>query len=93
MRHEDLPERWRRKLADYLAERGEPGRARLHAGDFHMGSVAELSFDDGSRASFRYPLVIEAPELREVAVFTEHCGYHVFPLIGTQVAIEPEAEA
>jgi hypothetical protein len=25
-------------------------------------------------------------ELNELGIFTEHCGYHVFPLGGTDVA-------
>ena len=29
---------------------------------------------------FKYAFLIEAPELQEVAVFTEHCDYQLFPL-------------
>jgi hypothetical protein len=50
--------------------------------------IVKLVFDDGSQATFRYAVVIEAPELQELGVFTEHCGYHLFPLAGTQVAAQ-----
>ncbi|MBK8093904.1 MAG: hypothetical protein IPK32_18490 [Verrucomicrobiaceae bacterium] len=46
----------------------------------------DITFEDGSKASFYYAILIEAPELNEVGVFTEHCGYHIFPLGGTHVA-------
>ena len=45
-----------------------------------------MIFDDGSTASFRYAILIEAPALNEIGIFTEHCGYHIFPLGGTHIA-------
>ena len=49
----------------------------LLANDF-SGSVT-LDFEDGSRVAFRYAFAVhrlEAPD--QVAIFTEHCGYHEF---------------
>ncbi len=45
-----------------------------------------MTFEDDSIASFKYAILIEAPELDEIGVFTEHRGYHIFPLGGTYVA-------
>ena len=53
--------------------------------DFPCSHSVNVTFDDGSTASFRYAILIEAPELNEVGIFTEHCGYHIFPLGGTHV--------
>jgi hypothetical protein len=39
-----------------------------------------VCFPDGSHFHFRYAFVIEDKMVGEVAVFTEHCGYHVFPV-------------
>jgi hypothetical protein len=42
--------------------------------------VDTITFEDDSKVEFKYAFVIQAPEMREVGVFTEHCGYHIFPL-------------
>lgn len=90
MKHNDLPERWKKKLKSYLAAHGEPERDKLSAYDFFAEQVAKIKFEDGSYAEFHYPLVIEAPELREVGVFTEHCGYHIFNMEGTHISLETD---
>ena len=49
-----------------------------------------FKFGDGSAVNFRFAFFIKALELREVAVFTEHCGYHVFELDGIEIQqVEP----
>ncbi|OWP62421.1 hypothetical protein CDA63_14110 [Hymenobacter amundsenii] len=89
MRHEDLPEHWKRKLQEYLIAKGSTEPKKLGASDFPLDTVVHIQFEDDSKVEFRYALVIEVPELREVAVFTEHCGYHLFPLYdGLELTIE-----
>lgn len=89
MRPDDLPERWKIRLRDYLKSIGSQ-YPTLGAGDFPTGGV-RLTFEDRSTVRFRYAFVIEAPEWREVAVFTEHCGYHLFPLYeGLEMTLEDE---
>lgn len=83
MRHEDLPERWKLKILAYLKSKGREDRKTLSAYDFSPSRKVEIKFDDGSFAEFRYALVIDAPEINEVGVFTEHCGYHIFNRVGT----------
>jgi hypothetical protein len=87
MKHEDLPQRWKNKLEKWLILQGEHHRKKLIAQDFESEKVARIEFEDGSHAEFHYPLVIEAPELNEVGIFTEHCGYHIFNLGSTQIEI------
>ena len=68
----DLPVRWRRRLQATIGERS-PG-----ATDF--GHRTTIRFEDGSEVSFLGTLVIGEEGEGEVAVLTEHCGYHVFPV-------------
>ena len=89
MKHEDLPQRWKDKLKNWLISQKQHQREKLSAKDFNAGKVAKIEFEDGSYAQFNYPLVIEAPELNEVGVFTEHCGYHIFNSGGATVVVEP----
>ncbi|HEX8350366.1 MAG TPA: hypothetical protein VF598_10420 [Hymenobacter sp.] len=89
MRHEDLPERWKAKLREYLAVKGNAETQQLSAANFPVDSRVRITFEDESSVEFKYAFVIEAPEFREVAVFTEHCGYHLSPLYdGLELSIE-----
>lgn len=88
MKHEDLPQRWKDRIKKWLISQGEHQREKLCAYDFYSSIIAKITFDDESYAEFNYPLVIEAPELNEIGVFTEHCGYHIFNLAGTHILIE-----
>lgn len=85
MKYDDLPERWKKKIVDYLRKNGETEREKLSAYDFFANQILEIKFEDDSYAEFRYPLLINAPEFNEVGVFTEHCGYHIFNLGGTYI--------
>lgn len=78
MRHEDLPERWKRKVRGYLTAKGSTKYDKLCASDFSVSATVHIKFEDDSKVEFKHALVIEAPEFREIAVFTEHCGYHLF---------------
>jgi len=80
MRSKDLPERWKLKLQEYLSAKGSTGSIGPSASDFPLETTVSIRFEDGSHIEFKYAFIIEAPDFREVAVFTEHCGYHLFPL-------------
>lgn len=82
MQKTDLPQRWRERIEHFTDGRYGPDykhRGSLGASDFPANSRVSVVFADGSEATFRYAFFIEAPEWDEVAVFTEHCGYHIFP--------------
>lgn len=83
MKHKDLPQRWQDKIEKYLSEHGhEYNRKykRFSAYDFSVNSHIKITFEDGSHAFFKYAFYWIEELWKEVAVFTEHCGYHIFNL-------------
>ncbi len=83
MKHGDLPQRWKDKIYSYLLENGsEYSRKykRFSAYDFSDNFSLKISFEDGSYAFFKDAFYWIDEESKEVAVFTEHCGYHLFNL-------------
>jgi hypothetical protein len=83
MRHEDLPQRWKNKIYSYLLEKGSeysPKYKRFSVYDFSDNFSLKISFEDGSYAFFKDAFYWIDEEAKEVAVFTEHCGYHLFNL-------------
>jgi hypothetical protein len=80
MRHADLPERWKAKVREHLTATGETKYVTLSSYHFPLNSLVRINFEDGSTVEFKHAFVIKAPEWQEVAVFTEHCGYHLFQL-------------
>ena len=85
MNHADLPQRWKERLVQWIREFSSDQRTELGASDFPSSYRIRIEFDDGSRAEFQYARLIEEPLFQEIGVFTEHCGYHIFPLGGTHV--------
>ncbi len=92
-----VPEAWKPRLSQYLRERRSEDRECLSAVDFPCGQTVFIRFSDGSHARFRYAFAIADEEAGEVAVFTEHCGYHVFPAGEAEVeilqSVRPEDDA
>ena len=86
MTHADLPPRWRSKVIEWIRTYSDDSREDSDERDFPHSHTFDMIFDDGSRASFRRTILIEAPDLQEIGVFTRSCGYHIFPLPGTHVA-------
>ena len=86
MKHDDIPAHWKTKVTEWIRSFADDIRERFIADDFPCSHSISMRFDDGSTASFQYAILIEAPELNELVIFTEHCGYHIFPLGGTHVA-------
>ena len=74
-----LPEHWRAWLCAYRPR----WNGELSAYDFADEDV-QLRFEDGSGATFRYAFCAIDEGRNEIAVFTEHCGYHVFRLAGLE---------
>jgi hypothetical protein len=77
MKHTDLPQRWKNRIEDYLQKQGSKYK-ELSAYDFAGNSSIKITLDDGSYAFFKYAFYWIDKEAKEVAVFTEHCGYHIF---------------
>jgi hypothetical protein len=74
----EIPDRWKAAVREHVRATDGEDRGHLMAHDFASQSV-RLGFPDGSYAFFRYAFYLRDPAGREVAVFTEHCGYHYFP--------------
>lgn len=73
---EYLPNHWQRRVRDHLAS-SQSKYGELSAADFTHD--LRLKFEDGSDAFFRYAFYLPDELESEVVVFTDHCGYHVFP--------------
>lgn len=80
MLYQTIIQEWATELAQQLgrspAEIAEKG---LSATDFSSSNEVEIKFPDGSYALFRYAFFVVNEQKGAVAVFTEHCGYHIFP--------------
>lgn len=57
----------------------------LSISDFHHH--LKIEFADNSNAFFYYAFYLIAEDLKEVAIFTEHCGYHIFPFIDSKIEL------
>ena len=79
----NIPERWQESLEIHLNSNGV--MRQLSAGDFK--NHVRLQLPDGSFAFFRNAFYLVNRDLKEIAVFTEHCGYHYFPLIDAEVEL------
>jgi hypothetical protein len=79
MKHKDLPQKWKDRIEIYVKENGSKYK-QLSAYDFSLNQNIKITFDDGSYAFFKYAFYWTDDEAKEVAVFTEHCGYHIFYL-------------
>jgi hypothetical protein len=84
MKQKDLPERWLIKLQNHLKETGSKYN-ELSANDFRYNLKIQMS--DGSNTFFHYAFYWIDENLKEVAVFTEHCGYHILTLIDTKLEL------
>jgi hypothetical protein len=84
MKHE-IPAYWREQVRRHIQETWGEDRDYLLAHDFPVGQSVRAVFPDGSEFLFRYAFYLADTSSREVAVFTEHCGYHYFPLVDVQI--------
>ncbi|EOX4945734.1 hypothetical protein ACFLJY_004450 [Vibrio alginolyticus] len=77
------------KWADLLSSKlnrsaFEISESGLMSYDFSADSV-EVLFEDESYCKFNYAFALENPKEGQVAIFTEHCGYHVLSNVGVTV--------
>lgn len=79
MKHKDLPQRWKDRIEDYLQKQSSKYK-ELSAYDFSLNLNTKITFDDGSNAFFKDSFYWIDDQSKEFAVFTEHCGYHLFNL-------------
>lgn len=70
--------------AEEIKQRG------LSVYDFTSNDKVEVLLEDGSSVNLKYAFYVECPEKGVIAVFSEHCGYYLFPYLGTTVRIAPQ---
>ena len=72
---------WAGALSEKLGRSTDEIRTTgLSAEDFSPAQRVELTLADKSFCRFNFAFLVLDEASRRVAVFTEHCGYHVFPL-------------
>ncbi len=81
-----LSPHWRMLLAEHI--KNLTGGKFTSPGARHFTEMIILRFPDGSRADFTFAFHLIDGERGEVAVFTEHCGYHIFPLADTRIDVK-----
>ena len=78
---------WADELAATL---GRPAddirRDGLSTSDFPSNSQLHVKLMDGSWLRFRHAFHVLRQSEHALAIFTEHCGYHVFPLHDAEVS-------
>ena len=75
-----VPDEWKPRLRDHLRSTCGEDRDRLSAYDFRSDQSVHLQFDDGSFALFRHAFAVLDESGERCMVFSEHCGYHLFPV-------------
>ena len=75
-----VPDEWKSRLRDHLLATCGEDRYSLSAYDFRSDQSVCLQFDDGSFALFRNAFAVFDEPGERCMVFTEHCGYHLFPV-------------
>jgi len=84
---------WAEELANHLGRSAEDIRNEgLEAGDFRVGSRVEIRFPDRSFARFRSAFAVISEARQQVGVFTEHCGYLVFPLVPEMEIVQSQRQ-
>ncbi len=86
MSHKDIIENWAEDLSKKLGRPAADIKEKgLSAYDFSPSSHVEVTFLDKSFCKFKFAFCVINEEKRLVAVFTEHCGYHVYSTYGAIV--------
>ncbi len=78
----NLPERWQEEIQNYLVEIGSKYKS-LSIDNF--SNDLSIDFDDGSYAFFHNAFYIVKKDWKEIAIFTEHNGYHIYPLLTVKI--------
>jgi hypothetical protein len=71
-----LPNHWNQWIEKFALDRSDGKYTDLNDSDF--AKDLKLRFVDDSVVSFVGAFAVKNKQKEEIAVFTEHCGYHVF---------------
>ena len=77
---EQLISEWAAELSNHLNRPAEEiCKSGLSAQDFPASGSLHIKLMDGSFVQFEHAFHVVNPNRYAIAVFTEHCGHHVFP--------------
>lgn len=77
IRAKNLPSHWQEWVSNHPALRDG-----LSTEEF--SDEVFLYYEDGSSSHFKYAFFVKNEEMKDICVFTEHCGYHCVSLIGLE---------
>jgi hypothetical protein len=80
-----IPPGFEEIVRKYLRSLGVNDRDTLSGNEFSAGQSVSVRLSDGSYAFFRYAFFLEDSDRELAAVFTEHCGYHVFTTVESEI--------
>ena len=81
---------WAAELSEKLGRSAQELEARgLNASDFPLSGRVKITFPDGSQVDFNHAFYIISKSKSAIGVFTEHCGYHAFPLSDAEISYAP----
>ncbi|OGC16826.1 hypothetical protein A2526_01250 [candidate division WOR-1 bacterium RIFOXYD2_FULL_36_8] len=74
----NIPKKWKDNLRKYTKKHFGEARDYLTSMDFKCNESVCLEFPDGSKMLFKFAFYIHDKNNKEIAIFTEHCGYYFF---------------
>lgn len=83
-----LEREWSEELAAHLHCSVEALLANPTAVMAYPVETVRVELMDGSSVEFKYSFFIVSESKKAIAVFTEHCGHHVFPYHDARVYTE-----
>jgi len=76
---EQIIQEWLEELAAHYGCAADAIRDASTRAMSYPTQTVRIELMDGSKAEFKYAFPIVSESRRSVAIFTEHCGHHVFP--------------
>jgi hypothetical protein len=78
---------WAQELAVYYGRTPDEILEKVRSWFDFPSEGVRIELPDSSIVSFNWAIHIVSLERRAIAVFTEHCGHHIFPIYDAKVFI------
>lgn len=76
---QQIEHEWTEELAAYLEVPAEDVFAKPTTMLSYPSETVRVELMDGSSVEFKWAFALVSEEKKAIAVFTEHCGHHVYP--------------
>lgn len=83
-----IEDEWAEELAEYFGRTSEEISSNERSWFEFPNELLRIELMDGSFAEFKYAIFIVSEPKRAIAVFTEHCGNHVYPYHEARVFLD-----